>query len=114
MATRIILARKTAIGTTDTIVDLDDGGQKIQPPSGIKWTAVEARIGLSAAGKWKGFFDTENIWTGRQEIDFQAKQHPHYVTLDIVQPHFLQWKAVADSGTLTAIIETIIEESPIA
>lgn len=114
MATRIFLFKGSGIGTSYTVVNTVDGDVKLAPSSGVKWTVVEVRPLLSAAGEWKAHFDTEKYWNGRKELDFGSKGVPHTVALDLVQPHFLQLMAKADSGTLDATFEVVVEESPAA
>jgi len=114
MATRIFLFKGTSIGTTMTTVNTIDGADRLTPPSGLKWTLVEIRIAMSAAGEWAIYFDTEKYYNGRQELDFGQTFKPHTVALDIVQPHFIQLKAKADSGTLNINAELVVEEAPAA
>ncbi|MEM3979983.1 MAG: hypothetical protein QXF79_01840, partial [Ignisphaera sp.] len=87
MATRIFLLRGTGIGTSMTTVSTVDGADKLTPPAGLKWTLVEIRAALSAAGEWAIYYDTEKYYNGRQELDFGQTFKPHTVALDIVQPH---------------------------
>lgn len=114
MATRIIRLHGTAFGTGGAVLEDEDGNQFIQPPNGIKWTIVEIRMAMSAAGYAHGFFDTEKYHSLRQAIDFLAKGVPQTVTLDVVQPHQYSITVFADSGTIDADAELVIEESPAA
>jgi len=114
MATRIFLLRGTSIGTSFTVVNTIDGADRLTPPAGLKWTLVEIRVALSAAGEWAIYFDTEKYYNGRQELDFGQKGKPHTVALDVVQPHFIQLKAKADTGTITVNAELVVEEAPVA
>lgn len=113
MATRIIRLVATGVGTSDTVIPDEDGNTVIQPPNNVKWTLVEIRMGLSAAGNWKGFFNTEKYHSGKQDLDFLAKGVPHTVTLDIELPNQYQIKAAAASGTINVDAELVIEESPL-
>src|SRR5262249_35848498 len=98
MATRVKLFRNNgALTTSFTVVNDIDGAVNMKPPSGIKWTMVEIRIGMSGqVGEWKINYDTEKYYNGRSEIDFLAKGKPHTVTIDVVQPHFIELQAKSD------------------
>lgn len=112
MATRIIRMVGTGFGTSGATLQDEDGNNFIQPPAGIKWTIVEIRIGMSAAGFAHGFFDTEKYHSFRQALDFLAKGVPHTVTIDIQQPHQYSVTVFADTGTIDCDAEIVIEESP--
>jgi hypothetical protein len=114
MATRIFLLRATSVGTTMTEIPTVDGATKLSPPAGLKWTVVELRVSLSAAGEWVMYFDTEKYFNGRYELDFGKIGKPHTVALDVVQPHFVQLKARADTGTINVNAEIVVEEAPAA
>jgi hypothetical protein len=114
LATRIILSRNLDVDATYEIVPTIDGEQNLKPPAGIKWTIVELRVGFSGdTGEWKGNFDTEKYWNGRSELDFLAKGRPHTVALDVVQPHFVEIQAKADTANAVVTVETVIEESAV-
>ncbi|MEM2261224.1 MAG: hypothetical protein QXK24_02105 [Ignisphaera sp.] len=107
MATRIKLVTGTGIGTSETQL-----GSNIQPPSGVKWTLVEIRPYASAAGKIRIYFDTELYYELYSKVTPMAVPKPHAVALDVMSPHFISVKALADSGTADFAVELVIEESP--
>jgi hypothetical protein len=109
MATRIILRSATGVGTAETEI-----GDTLAPPAGVKWTLVEIRPRASAASTVRIYFDTELYYEIRTTVTPGAYPRPHTVTLDIMQPHTLAVKALADSGTATVEVELVIEESPAA
>lgn len=109
MATRIILREKSSVGTSET-----DVGAVIQPPSGLKWTLVEIRPYGSGPGKVRIYFDTELYYETHLSVTPGAYPKPHVVAIDVLAPHTLQVKALADSGTINVKVELVIEESPAA
>ena len=109
MATRIILRRATGVGTAETQI-----GDPLSPAAGLKWTLVEIRARASAAATIRIYFDTELYYEIRTTITPGAYARPHTVVLDIMQPHVLAVKAMADTGTVDVEVELVIEESPAA
>jgi hypothetical protein len=109
MATRIILRSAGGVGTSETKI-----GDDLAPPAGVKWTLVEIRVRASAASTVRIYFDTELYYEIRTTVTPGAYPRPHTVTLDIMQPHILAVKALADSGTARVEVELVIEESPAA
>lgn len=114
MATRIFLFSGTVAATTYTVVSTIDGATTLKPNSGIKWTVVELRLGhVTQVCEWKFNYDTEKYWNGRSELDFIAKLKPHTVTLDIIQPHFLEYSVKPDVSGTVVRSEVVVEESPV-
>ena len=109
MATRIILRRATGVGTSETAV-----GDVLSPPAGLKWTLVEIRPRATASSTVRIYFDTELYYEIRTAITPGAYARPHTVTLDVMQPHTLAVKAMADTATADIEVELVIEESPAA
>ncbi|MEM1944058.1 MAG: hypothetical protein QXE52_08260 [Candidatus Caldarchaeum sp.] len=109
MATRILLRRATGVGTTETEI-----GDKLAPPTGLKWTLVEIRPRGSANATIRVYFDTELYHEVRTSITPGAYPRPHTVAVDVVAPHYLSVKGFADSGTAEIEAELVIEESPLA
>ncbi|MEM2591554.1 MAG: hypothetical protein QXI60_03115 [Thermofilaceae archaeon] len=109
MATRIIRFEKT-VGTTETELG------NLAPPSGIKWTIVELRTFSPGGGNhviYRAYFDTELY----HEIDSRITpaQHPraHIVGIDVAQPHVYRITAQANAANVLAMMEVVLEESPL-
>jgi len=107
MATRILLRRKTDVGTTFVQI-----GDDITPPSALRWTLVELRIALSGAGAWRLMYNEELYCEGRQELDFGLKGKPHIIAMDVVYPHKIVLMSASDTGTVTVNAEITVEETP--
>jgi len=113
MATRIIRMTGSGFTTGGGTLSDEDGNLVIQPPNNVKWTLVEVRIAMSGAGYAHGFFNTEKYHSFDQSIDFGQNKVPHTVVVDIVRPNNYSIDVFAASGTINAVAELVIEESPV-
>lgn len=109
MATRIISAFAT-VGTTETTL------VSLQPPSGIKWTVVEIRVfhpGGTNYIIYRTYFDTELYHTIDSRVTPGQIARPHVVGVDVALPHEFRITAQANATGQTAIVEVVVEESPL-
>lgn len=110
MATRILKFDAT-VGTTETTLG------ELSPPAGIKWTVVEIRTfdpGGTNYVVYRTYFDTELYHTIDSRVTPRQHPRPHVVGVDIAQPHTFRVTAQANAAGQTAIVEVVVEESPLA